>query len=122
MKNFSIRFKKYKYFYDKKPIRKTTIQKIAVRVVLLFLLLLVTAEMNLNNEITEFIVQLIILPSIITLLLVGVFGSITEYLGGDFLKKYVVQLSYKQKKVNVSIFLISMYILVFSIYLYLFLN
>lgn len=122
MKNFSIRFKKYKYFYDKKPIRKTTIQKIAVRVVLLFLLLLVTAEMNLNNEITEFIVQLIILPSIITLLLVGVFGSITEYLGGDFLKKYVVQLSYKQKKVNVSIFLISMYIIVFSIYLYLFLN
>lgn len=122
MKNFSIKFKKYKYFYDKKPIRKTTIQKIAVRVVLLFLLLLVTAEMNLNNEITEFIVQLIILPSIITLLLVGVFGSITEYLGGDFLKKYVIQFSYKQKKVKISIFLISMYIFVFSIYLYLFLN
>ena len=122
MKNFSIKFKKYKYFYDKKPIRKTTIQKIAVRVVLLFLLLLITTEMNLNSEITQFIVQLIILPSIITLLLVGVFGSMTEYLGGEFMKKYVLIFNIKKMKFSISIFTIAMYLIVFSIYLYLYLN
>ncbi|MCH8520197.1 MAG: hypothetical protein LAT82_05590 [Nanoarchaeota archaeon] len=115
-----IKLKKYKHNYDKRPSRVIMYNKLLVRIVLIFLLVLVGQELELNNQIVEFILYVILIPSIITILLVTIVATIAESLGGEFMKKYVILFKIKKIKFSISIFTICMYILVFSIYLYLY--
>lgn len=97
------------------------IHKLLVRIVLIFLLVLIGQELELNNQFIEFILYLILIPSIMTILLVTIIATIAENLGGEFMKKYVLIFHIKKMKFSISIFTIAMYLVVFSIYLYLYL-
>ena len=117
-----LKLKKYKHNYDKRPSRQIMVHKLLVRIVLIFLLVLIGQELELNNQVIEFILYLILIPSIITILLVTIVATITENLGGEFMKKYVLIFHIKKMKFSISIFTIAMYLIVFSTYLYFYLN
>ncbi|MFT4244558.1 MAG: hypothetical protein ACMXYB_03850 [Candidatus Woesearchaeota archaeon] len=116
------KFKKYKHNYDKRPSRQIMVHKLLVRVVLIFLLVLVGQELELNNQVVEFILYLILIPSIITILIVTIIATIAESLGGELMKKYVLTFQVKKMKFSISIFTILMYAIVFSAYLFMYLN
>lgn len=117
-----INFRKYKFSPKSHSSRKIMLNSIGIRLLFLFFIFLLNSELELEYEIIEIIIQLILIPSIVTVLLVGIFGIVFEIIGGNFLKKYVMQMKLNNKKLEINFFTIFMYLIVLSIYIYLYIN
>lgn len=119
---FKIKFRKFKYTPKRHSSRKVMINSIGKRLLFLFFIFLLDSELKLEYEIIDIIIQLVLLPSIVTILLVGIFGIMAERAGGNFLKKYTIQIKLDRKKLEINFFTIFMYLIVLSIYIYLYIN
>ena len=117
-----INYKKNKLIPKKYNSRKVMLNSIGLRILFLFFILLISSELNLESEIINIVIQLILIPSIVTVLLVGIIGMVFEKIGGDFLKKYVVQIKLSKKKLEINFFIIFIYLIVLSIYFYMYIT
>lgn len=117
-----INYKKNKLIPKKYNSREVMFNSIGLRILLLFFIILISSELNLESELINIIIQLILIPSIITVLLVGIFGMAFEKIGGNFLKKYTIQIKISKRKLDINFFTILMYFIVLSIYFYMYIT